>query len=148
MPEPDHPLNLHHVGWVVRSIDESLPRFLAATAFADLGVEDHGWVKVAFLQAGCSLIELLEPVGTGSDLDEFLAAHGEGIHHLAYGVPDVSRALACVSSRGVRLIDREPRSGARGTQIGFVDGRLPGNVVVEFVADPHLDFGVAHAGDT
>lgn len=147
---PDHPrageaLNIHHLGWVVASIEESLPRFTSSVALADLGVEDHGWVRVAFLGVGCSLIELLEPQDEESDVRAFLRTQGEGIHHLAYGVPDVAGALLSAAGRGLTLVDEAPRPGARNTMIGFVDPGLPGGTLVEYVQDPHLSTALAHS---
>jgi methylmalonyl-CoA/ethylmalonyl-CoA epimerase len=143
-PPEGEPLNIHHLGWVVRSISESLPRFTSSAALSDLGVEDHGWVRVAFLKAGCSLIELLEPQEAESDIRDFLSAHGEGIHHVAYGVPDVVGALRAAAGSGLKVLDAAPRPGARNTQIGFVDPGLPGGTLVEYVQDPYLDIAAAH----
>ena len=144
--QPSGPLaNVHHLGWVVRSIAESLPRFTVSGALSDLGIEDHGWVRVAFLGVGCSLIELLEPQNEDSDIRQFLERTGEGIHHVAYGVPDVAEALKAAGSRGLKVMDPAPRPGARNTLIGFVDPLLPGGTLVEYVQDPYLDIAVAHA---
>ncbi len=137
-------LNIHHLGWVVRSIPESLPLFTSSGALSDLGIEDHGWVKVAFLGVGCSLVELLEPQQAESDLREFLSTQGEGLHHIAYGVQDVAKALREATDRGLKAIDPVPRPGARGTQIAFVDPGLPGGTLVEYVQDPDLDIALAH----
>jgi methylmalonyl-CoA/ethylmalonyl-CoA epimerase len=145
VPRAGEPLNIHHLGWVVASIEESLPKFTSAVALADLGVEDHGWVLVAFLGVGCSLIELLEPQDAESDVREFLRTQGEGIHHLAYGVPDVAGALASAAGRGLALVDEVPRPGARNTMIGFVDPGLPGGTLVEYVQDPQLNIALAHS---
>ena len=144
-PRGDAPSNVHHLGWVVRSIAESLPRFTASAALSDLGIEDHGWVRVAFLGVGCSLIELLEPQEADSDIKHFLESAGEGIHHVAYGVSDVAEALKAAGDRGVRVLDAAPRPGARNTLIGFVDPELPGGTLVEYVQDPLLDVAAAHA---
>jgi methylmalonyl-CoA/ethylmalonyl-CoA epimerase len=137
--------NIHHLGWVVASIEETLPKFTSSAGLADLGIEDHGWVRVAFLGVGCSLIELLEPQDAESDIREFLRAQGEGIHHVAYGVPDVAGALRSAAGRVLTLVDESPRPGARNTLIGFVDPGLPGGTLVEYVQDPQLNIALAHA---
>lgn len=144
-PQAGVSLNIHHLGWVVESIAESLPKFTSSVALSDLGVEDHGWVRVAFLGVGCSLIELLEPQDAESDIREFLRTQGEGIHHLAYGVPDVAGALQSAAGRGLTLVDDAPRPGARNTLIGFVNPGLPGGTLVEYVQDPQLNITLAHA---
>jgi hypothetical protein len=51
-------------------------------------------------------------------------------------VPDVAAALLEAESRGMHLLDREPRLGARGTRIGFVDPRKEDGIRVEYVELP------------
>jgi hypothetical protein len=41
-------------------------------------------LKVGFAQSGSMILELMEPVSGPNIFSEFLEAHGEGIHHVAY----------------------------------------------------------------
>ena len=45
---------------------------------------------------------------------KFLREKGEGIHHLAVTVDDVSRAIEEAKKKGLRVLDEVPRKGARG----------------------------------
>jgi methylmalonyl-CoA/ethylmalonyl-CoA epimerase len=49
------------------------------------------WIG-ADARAGDTWIELLQPLGGDNPLSEWLAAHGDGVHHLGYEVPDVETA--------------------------------------------------------
>lgn len=129
------PLNLHHLGWVVRSIDASLHTFTESLELTNLGIEDYGSLRICFLGAGCSMIELLEPRDTHVEFTRYLAEHGEGIHHIAFGVADIAAAINDARSRGVTLIDEQPRPGARNSLIAFVDPKRPDGVLIEFVQD-------------
>jgi methylmalonyl-CoA/ethylmalonyl-CoA epimerase len=99
-----------HVGWVVRDCDaavEDLRTRLGAGPFA-MGAESrfdntlvHGQpvpfaLKIAFGALGGILLELLEPLDDNSPHAEFLAARGEGLHHMAYLVADFDAQLAAI----------------------------------------------------
>ena len=84
---------VHHVGWAVRSIDATRPHFESVLGLAFCGEEGFPDVRVAFFGAGAASVELLEPLDDKTELGEYLAKHGEGIHHLALQVDDVAEAL-------------------------------------------------------
>lgn len=131
-------MKIDHLGIAVKSLPEALGRFeplLAAKGSAPETVEAQG-VRVSFLDAGESHIELLEPTRPDSAVGRFLEKRGEGIHHLAFHVPDVAAALTKVRDSGGRLIDEAPRVGARGRLVGFAHPASYHGVLVEFVGTP------------
>lgn len=132
-------MRLHHVGWAVESLDAHSDHFARQLGLPYEGVEEFPTLKVAFYDAGGCLVELLEATDAADDVAEFLSRRGEGIHHLAYEVPDVAEALRLAEQRGLTLIDRVPRPGARGTLIGFADAGRPDGVLVEYVELPTTD---------
>lgn len=102
---------LFHVGWVVRdcaAAQAELSARLGAGPFVSAGQESrfahalvHGKptpfsLRIAFGALGGVLLELLEPLDDSSPHAEFLAAHGEGMHHLAFLVDDFDEQLAAV----------------------------------------------------
>jgi methylmalonyl-CoA epimerase len=93
-------------------------------------------VRVAFLSAGATHIELLEPTDPESPIGRFLSERKGGLHHVAFHVPSVNAALAEQKARGARLIDTVARPGARGRKVGFVHPAVFGGVLVEFVEGP------------
>lgn len=130
-------MKLHHIGWAVRSIAASRPHFESELGLQFDGIESFPNLQVAFYDVGTCLVELLEATTVEeTDVSTFIAAHGEGIHHLAYEVSDVSRALDEARAKGLRVLDTKPRPGARGTMIGFVDPRREDHVLVEYVELP------------
>ncbi|HLE77053.1 MAG TPA: methylmalonyl-CoA epimerase [bacterium] len=96
--------------------------------------DDH--VRVAFLDAGGALIELLQPLGEQGPVFRFLQRRGEGLHHLAFLVPDIARALEQARAAGQRLIDEHPRSGAGGRLVAFVHPAAARGVLIELVQAP------------
>ena len=126
---------VHHLGWAVRSIDDSRPHFESALGLEFAGEEGFPEVRVAFFGTGAASVELLEPLSDQTDLGVFLATRGEGLHHLGLKVDDVAAALDEARTRGFRLLDTSPRSGARRTLIGYVDPERADGVLIQFVQD-------------
>ena len=131
-------MQLDHVGIAVSNLNEALGRWtpLLGAPHAPPEVVPSNRVRVAFLSAGETHIELLEPTDPEAPVAKFLVSRGEGIHHLAYHVTSVDQALAEVQARGGRVIDRAARPGARGRRVGFAHPSAFGGVLVEFVEGP------------
>ena len=125
---------LDHVGIAVRRLDEAIARY-ALLGFGAESVEElpAEGVRVAFLPAGDARLELLESTRADSAIARFLERRGEGLHHVAFEVPDVREAIGSAEAAGLRLVDREPRRGARGRLVAFVHPASVGGVLVEFV---------------
>ena len=90
-------------------------------------------VRVAMLAIGESHIELLEATSDDSPISKFLEKRGPGIHHIAVRVDDIRGTLAELAQKGARLIDAEPRMGARGCLVAFVHPSSTGGVLLELV---------------
>ncbi len=88
-------------------------------------------VRVLGYRVGESHFEFLEPLDATSPISSFLEKRGEGLHHVAIGVDDVSALLAKMKANNVRLIDETPRKGAGGKQIAFVHPRSLHGVLLE-----------------
>jgi methylmalonyl-CoA/ethylmalonyl-CoA epimerase len=99
---------------------------------AEQGVRE-ALLRVADAPAGASYVQLLEPLGPDTPVGRFLARHGEGVHHIGYGVTDIEAALASIGTAGVRLIDARPRHGSMGASIAFLHPKDVGGVLTELV---------------
>jgi methylmalonyl-CoA epimerase len=106
---------------------------LGATVEHRSSVADQG-VEAASVLVGTSRIELLAPTGADTPVGRFLAKRGPGMHHVAYEVVDVARALADLRAAGAELIDEEPRSGLFGLEVAFVHPSSVHGVLTEVVA--------------
>ena len=130
---------LHHVAIVVPNIAEARKTYVDVLGMKAGAVEHVADQKVNVLvcYAGEQRIELVEPAAPDSPVSSFLAKRGGGLHHLAYRVESVERALAALDAAGLRLIDERPRPGAHGTRIAFVHPSAANGVLTELVEDPH-----------
>lgn len=95
-------------------------------------IESDG-VEEAMLDVGGVWIQLLAPTREDSPVGRFLARSGPGLHHLGFGVQDVSASLDHLRDEEVALIDQQPRTGGGGHTIAFVHPKGTGGVLVELV---------------
>ena len=123
---------LAHIGVAVASLEAATARW-KKLGFRVTGTEvlESMHVKIVFMESGDSTIELLEPTHPDSPIGRFLAKRGEGIHHLAFFVPDLDAALSAAEAQDLELIDRTPRDGSHGMKIAFLHPRSLGGVLVE-----------------
>lgn len=128
-------VNLDHVGIAVGNLDEAIDDYRSKYGIEPLYrevVESQG-VEEAMLPIGGSFVQLLQPLSSGTPVGRFIERRGEGLHHVAYAVVDIGRALEHLRSKGARLVDQTPRSGGRGTKIAFVHPTDLGGTLIELV---------------
>jgi methylmalonyl-CoA/ethylmalonyl-CoA epimerase len=128
------PFPIDHVGVATHSITDvqSMYELLTGARCSPQEVLPTQGVTVAFIGE----IELLQPLSADSPVGRFLAHRGPGLHHIAFRVDDLRATLSSLEAEGARLIDREPRSGARGHQVAFVHPSSAGGVLWELVQAP------------
>ena len=124
---------IHHVGIVVRSLDEAYGFYrdaLSLPVHKEAIIQDQG-VRAALLTIGESEIELLEPIAPDTGVARFLAQRGEGLHHFCFQTDDIGRELETAKRRGVTLVDRQPRAALAGT-ICFLHPKSSHGVLIEY----------------
>lgn len=125
--------SLNHVGIAVKSIEDQKPFYEEKLGAEFEGYEDvpSQKVRVAFFRVGDVRIELLEATEPSSTVASFIEKRGEGLHHLAFTVDDIKQRIADMEAGGVRMIDKEPRTGAHHTQIAFLHPKSSFGVLTE-----------------
>lgn len=130
-------MEIDHLGIAVPNLADAIAQWTPLLGSASPPEEVPSQrVRVSFVTAGASHIELLEPTDPDSPVGRFLAERKGGLHHVAFHVPSVNSALAEQKAQGARLIDQVARPGARGRKVGFVHPAAFGGVLVEFVEGP------------
>jgi len=129
--------SIDHLGIAVRSIAE------ARKLYESLGLRvvheetvEYEQVRIAMIPAGDTRLELLEPTQADSPVGRFLAKRGEGLHHVAMQVENISLVLETLKAQGVRLIAEEIRVGAGGHLYFFVHPASAGGLLLEICEDP------------
>lgn len=128
-------LKVDHIGIAVKDLAEAV-RAYQALGFAVEATHDVPTEKVraAFLPAGESRLELLEPTEPSSVIARFLEKRS-GLHHVCVLVEDIDAALAELKARGVAVLDETPRPGAGGCRVAFVHPRGAAGVLLELKED-------------
>jgi len=124
---------INHIAVVVDDMEKSLSFWRDA-----LGMELHELCdvpaeksKVAFMPLAGSEIELVQPTSDDSGIAKYLAKRGPGMHHICVEVDDIDGMLAQLKSKGIRLINEEPRIAADGKKYAFVHPESTNGVLVE-----------------
>ena len=127
---------IDHLGIAVKSLAQAKKFYeTLGLEITDEEVVESEKVKVAMIPLGDSRIELLEPTGPDSTVAKFLEKRGEGLHHVALHVPDLSHAVEELKASGARLISDEIKVGAGGHLYIFVHPSSTGGVLLELVQE-------------
>ncbi len=134
------PTHIEHIGIAVFNLQEAVKYFediIGLKCYAIEEVKDQK-VKTAFFRIGETKIELLESTDPEGPIGKFIEKRGQGIHHIAFAVPDAAEALKNAENKGIRLIDPIPRKGAEGLNIGFLHPKSTLGVLTEFCDNKDL----------
>ena len=130
---------LNHVGVATPSIAASVETYrtlLGAEAIGEPFDLPAQGVKVCFIDAPNTQIELIEPYDQDSPIAGFLKKNpAGGQHHVCLEVPDINAAVAHLKANGATVLG-SPRIGAHGTPIVFVHPKDFGGMLVELMEEP------------
>ncbi len=128
---------IDHIAIAVPSLEEAIPFYRDHLGLELVATEEvaEQKVRVAMFAVGSSRIELLEPTADDSPISSFLKRRGAGLHHIALATNTLSDDLDKMAGSGLRLIDRQPKTGAEGKQIAFVHPKASGGVLLELSQD-------------
>jgi methylmalonyl-CoA/ethylmalonyl-CoA epimerase len=124
---------IEHIGIAVKNLDESVKYYenvFGLKCYAVEEVKDQK-VRTAFFKVGDTKIELLESTEPDGPIGKFIEKKGEGVHHIAFAVSGIDTSLAEISSKGIQLIDKQPRKGAEGLDIAFLHPKSTFGVLTE-----------------
>lgn len=128
---------IDHVGIAVRDLEAAVAEYRRAFGVEPVHrerVEEQGVEEVMF-RVGTSFIQLLGALSPDTPVGRFLERRGEGVHHVGYRVDDIRAVLQRLAAQDVPLVDREPRSGSRGTTVAFVHPKAFRGVLIELVQE-------------
>ena len=128
-----HVKSINHVAVVVDDMEKAL--FFWRDS---LGMELHEMrdvlaekSQVAFLPLAGSEVELVMPTNDDSGIAKYLAKRGPGMHHICLEVDDIVGMLAQLRTKGIRLINEEPRTSVDGKKYAFIHPESTSGVLVE-----------------
>jgi methylmalonyl-CoA/ethylmalonyl-CoA epimerase len=132
---------LDHVAVAVKDTDAALLHFRdflgLEVAYVDEPPETP--VRLTYLDLGNAWLQLVEPLSAEHPLAAWLESHGEGLHHICFGVDNVAEELTRIGSSEMPL---PPLASGRGRPAGFAAGEPPHGVRIECtVFHPAEDVG-------
>lgn len=115
---------LDHVAVLVRDTDAALAfyRDRLGLSVHSSEVIDTPPVRLTYLDTGNAYLQLVEPLAGASALEAWLREHGEGLHHICFGVDDVPAAVRELSDPGADVV----LGSGRGRVSAFVTARENG----------------------
>ncbi|MSP12715.1 MAG: methylmalonyl-CoA epimerase [Chloroflexi bacterium] len=136
MQTPSH-IRVDHIAIVVKALDHAIPFYSQALGLQLERVEDlpAEGVKIAFLLAGDSGVELLEPTVPDTGVARFLGKRGEGLHHICMEVEDIQAVLDRLAAAGAELIGT-PQQHPDGTLYAFIHPKSAHGVLLELYQKP------------
>ncbi len=133
-------VNLSHVGVAVRDAEATV-NLLSKTwrigtpessdyypKSEDMIFGEAFAVKLTFVRFGPHTYELLQPLDDKSIWSKFIAEHGEGIHHVAYGVSNYDQMVEIMQAQGHKLLVAAVFEGCRWCYFEM----QPGGIVIEY----------------
>lgn len=124
---------LEHIGIAVKNLAQAnvlFEKLLGKSHYKIEEVADEG-VRTAFFEVHGVKIELLEASTARSPIAKFIDKRGEGIHHLAFEVNNLTQAIAQYRAEGFEPINPEPKKGADNKMICFLHPKSTGGVLIE-----------------
>ncbi len=126
-------LKIEHIGIAVSSFETAIPLYekLLNTSCFKTETIDSEQVNTAFFQAGEAKIELLESTHPDGVIAGFIQKKGEGIHHIAFEVPDIITEMARLQKEGFVLLNETPKKGADNKLVCFLHPKNTNGVLIE-----------------
>jgi methylmalonyl-CoA/ethylmalonyl-CoA epimerase len=128
---------LDHVAIVVRDTEDALRFYAGRLGLVVQSSEEIGspHVRLTYLDAGNAYLQLVEPLDPDGPLGDWLREHGEGLHHICFGVDDVARTIAHLNDDGASVI----LGSGRGRVSGFAATNRGDGVRIECTEFVHAE---------
>jgi methylmalonyl-CoA/ethylmalonyl-CoA epimerase len=125
--------NLNHVAFVVEEIDSALRFWRDVLGFEVEQIEDvpEQEVRIAFLPAGETKLELIEPASSDSGITRFLQKRGPGMHHICIEIEDIEATLRHLKANDIQLINETPQKSSDGRKYAFIHPHSTNGVLLE-----------------
>lgn len=124
-------MDLDHVAVVVDDIEGAIKMYesLGLKLLDREEIEEEG-VRIAFLSAGASKIEILQPT-KDNGVKKFLDSRGGGMHHIAFKTKSVSESMNALKG-DFKFTTDEPKM-RYGRNVCFIHPKSAKGVLIEFV---------------
>jgi len=122
-----------HIGIAVKDLKVSIPlfeRLLGSDCYKTEIVASEQVETAFFLQKG-SKIELVQSTQVDGVIAKYIEKKGEGMHHIAFEVPDIIAEMERLKKEGFTLLNDAPKKGADNKLVCFVHPKDCNGVLIE-----------------
>ena len=125
--------NVEHIGIAVKDLTVSIPLFeqLLNTPCYKTEMVETEKVNTAFFKQGTTKIELLESTDADGVIAKFIAAKGEGMHHIAFEVTNIADEIKRLAEAGFKILNPVAKKGADNKLVCFLHPKTTNGVLVE-----------------
>lgn len=124
---------IEHIGIAVKSLEKSNELFASLFGKPHYKIEEviSEGVKTSFFKSGPNKIELLEATNPNSPIAKFIEKKGEGIHHIAFAVKDITAEIKRLKEEGFTVLNEVPKKGADNKLVAFLHPKSTNGVLIE-----------------
>ena len=124
---------IEHIGIAVKDLKKSNELFATLLGCSHYKIEEviSEGVKTSFFKSGPTKIELLEATSIESPIAKFIEKKGEGIHHIAFAVSDITSEMARLKAEGFKILNESPKKGADNKLVVFLHPKSTNGVLIE-----------------
>ncbi|MFY7900920.1 MAG: methylmalonyl-CoA epimerase [Chitinophagaceae bacterium] len=128
---------VEHIGIAVKSLETSIPLYEKILQTVCYKIEEVASENVltAFFKQGETKIELLQSTTEDGVIAKFIDKKGEGMHHIAFLVPDILEEMKRLETEGFKLLNVTPKKGADNKMVCFVHPKETNGVLIELCAE-------------
>lgn len=124
---------VEHIGIAVKDLKASIPLFerLLGSACYKTELVASEQVETAFFLQNGSKIELVQSIDAEGVIAKYIDKKGEGMHHIAFEVPDIVAEMERLKNEGFALLNESPKKGADNKLVCFVHPKDCNGVLIE-----------------
>jgi methylmalonyl-CoA/ethylmalonyl-CoA epimerase len=124
---------IEHIGIAVKNLETSnqlFEKLFGNPPYKEEEVASEG-VKTSFFLNGPNKIELLEATNPESPIAKFIEKKGEGIHHIAFDVENITTEIQRLKEEGFIVLNEIPKKGADNKLVAFLHPKGTNGVLIE-----------------
>jgi methylmalonyl-CoA/ethylmalonyl-CoA epimerase len=124
---------VEHIGIAVKDLKASISLYeqlLGSPCYKTESVASEQ-VDTAFFLKEHTKIELVASTDSQGVIAKFIEKKGEGLHHIAFEVPDIIIEMDRLKNAGFTLLNEEPKKGADHKLVCFIHPKNCNGVLIE-----------------
>ena len=124
---------VEHIGIAVKDLNISISLYeqlLGSPCYKTESVASEQ-VDTAFFLQDHTKIELVASTDSQGVIAKFIEKKGEGLHHIAFEVPDIIGEMSRLKNAGFTLLNEQPKKGADNKLVCFIHPKNCNGVLIE-----------------